>query len=318
MKTIDSFLLGILKRFMKNRCGLTEAEMQGFEGFFEFFNSETIKYWVKADPVCSKRCSAGHYEGRPLYFNPLGFLIKHKCPPWICAHAIAQLSPVIYSYFDFLMQGKGADRMVFKHVTCTDPGRERGGLGTAVFRITSEKMPLLERLRFVLPMVLGQCMKNKRAIGDCQAIKEAPAGGGPEPDEYMRRLPLDERSLEAFLASPERVRRLRAIERFHGHRIVVRVTSSDACIAGHKKGDEFLIDPMGKVLPLEDGNGICFMALNKIWYRVIVALERMARSVEGEGEINSAWYGIPMSCFGAGLPLGPCGQIMMTLELRKG
>jgi hypothetical protein len=39
-----------------------------------------------------------------------------------------------------------------------------------------------------------------------------------------------------------------------------------ACIVGHKKGDEFLIDSMGVVLPHKDGKGICIMALTKIWW----------------------------------------------------
>ena len=228
-----------------------------------------------------------------------------------------QLSPVIYSFFDLLSQGKGTEQMVFKHVTCTDPDRERGGLGTNLFRVTSEKMPIHERLRLLFFLILGQFKKSKRVIGECQAIKESADTGGPVPDEFMKSFPLDGNTLQSFLASPDRVRRLRAIEKFRNHRIVVRVASSNACIAGHKAGDEFLIDSMGRVLPLENGNGICIMALNKIWYRVIVALERMAGAVEDEGDVNSMWYFCPISCFGAGLPLGPCGQIMMTLEIRK-
>jgi hypothetical protein len=39
-----------------------------------------------------------------------------------------------------------------------------------------------------------------------------------------------------------------------------------ACIAGHKIGDEFLIDSMGVVLLHKDGKGICIMALTKIWW----------------------------------------------------
>ena len=85
---------------------------------------------------------------------------------------------------------------------------------------------------------------------------------GPNPDKFMKGLPLDERSLKLFFASPVRVTRLRAIEKFKEYRIVIRVMSSDACIAGHKKGEEFLIDSMGSILPAENGKGICLMALN--------------------------------------------------------
>ncbi len=304
----------VQKKFLRNRCGLTESEMQPLMDM-EFFTSDSLKYWVKAEPVSSRRCAACHYEGRPLYFNALGLLIRRKCPPWICPHAIAQLSPVLYGLLDLPFDTKRTDRMLYKHITCTDPGMGRGGMGNVIFRLTREKMPPLERLWFLLTLLLR--LPNKRTIGEGRALKETALSGGPDPDEFMKQLPLDEGLLEPFLASPVRVTRLRAIEKFKDYRIVVRVMSSDACIAGHKEGEEFLIDPMGRILPAENGNGICLMALNKVWYRVIVALERMAGAVQDEGDINSIWYHSHISCFGAGLPLGACGQIMMALELRK-
>ena len=306
--------ISIQKKFLKNRCGLTESELKPLLDF-EFFTSEMFKYWIKAEPVSSKRCAACHYEGRPLYFNPLGLLIRRKCPPWICAHALAQLSPVLYGFLDLPFDEKRTERMLFRHIICTDPGLGRGGMGSVIFRLTREKMPLLERLRFLFTLLFSR--PNKRVIGEERAVKEAAVSGGPEPDNFMKSLPLDDRSLESFLASPTRVTRLRAIEKFKDYRIVVHVVSSDACIAGHKQGDAFFIDSMGKVLPAENGNGICLMALNKLWYRVILALERMAGAVENESAINSTWYKGHISCFGAGLPLGACGQVMMTIEICK-
>jgi uncharacterized repeat protein (TIGR04076 family) len=178
-------------------------------------------------------------------------------------------------------------------------------------------MPFLEFLRFMLTMTPYLFIRNKRARGECRAMKEARTSGGPMPDKYMEGLPLKPEELESFLASPGRVKRLHAAEKFRDHRIVVKVVSANACIAGHRKGDEFLIDSMGVVLPREDGKGICIMALTKIWWRVMLMLERMAGAGEGKGEFKSKFFDLPINCYGAGLPLGACGEILMTVEVRE-
>jgi uncharacterized repeat protein (TIGR04076 family) len=315
MKVLDKLMSPFLKIIMKNRWGYTESEYQkALElGLFDVLGMEAMSYWLVVEPVCSSHCSGCHNEGRPFYFNPMGMLVKHKCPPGICIHGLSQLSPVIYDYYDHLLQGKDPNHMIFNHVTCTDTGLELGGLGDNLFRVRREKMPFLEFMRFLNTMTPYLFVKNKRARGESRAAKEAPTSGGPEPNEFMRGLPIDERELEVFLASPKRVKRLHAVERYRDYRIVVKVVSSEACIAGHKEGDEFLIDSMGKVLHGEGGDGICIMALTKIWWRVMLMLERMA----DDGEFSSKLFDLPMNCYGAGLPLGACGEIMMTVEVRK-
>jgi uncharacterized repeat protein (TIGR04076 family) len=317
---LDQLMSPFLKVIIKNRWGYTESEFGKVMelGLFDVLGFEALQYWLVADPVCSNHCSSCHNEGRPLYFNPMGMLIRHKCPPGICVHGLSQVSPVIYNYYDHMLQGKDPNEMIFDHVTCTDTGVELGGLGDNLFRITRERMPLIERLRFLLTMAPYLFIRNKRARGEPRVVEEAPTSGGPEPNEYMKGLPLEPQELGAFLASPARVKRLRAMERFQDDHIVVKVVSSQACPAGHREGDEFLIDSMGVVLPSGNGEGACIMALTKIWWRVMLMLERMAGNGETGDEFESKLFDLPVNCYGAGLPLGACGQIMMTVELRKG
>ena len=59
------------------------------------------------------------------------------------------------------------------------------------------------------------------------------------------------------------------------------------------------------------------MALTKIWWRVMLMLERMAGAGEGKGEFKSKIFDLPINCYGAGLPLGACGEILMTVEVRE-
>ena len=96
-----------------------------------------------------------------------------------------------------------------------------------------------------------------------------------------------------------------------------KVISSQACIAGHKAGDEFLIDPLGRVQPPADGQGICLMALHKIWWRVLLVLERMAAAGDTAEDFRSSIFDLAMNCYGAGLPLGACGEILMKVEVRE-
>jgi hypothetical protein len=59
------------------------------------------------------------------------------------------------------------------------------------------------------------------------------------------------------------------------------------------------------------------MALSKIWWRVMLVLERVAAAEEGGGSFESTLFDLAMSCYGAGLPLGACGEIQMKVEVRE-
>jgi uncharacterized repeat protein (TIGR04076 family) len=319
MSLVDKVMQPVMRRITLNRWGYTDQELSKAEGLglFGVLDLEAMSYWIVADPVCSAHCSGCHNEGRPLYFNAMGMLIKRKCPPSICIHGLSQLSPIIYNYYDHLLQGKDPNEMVFDHVTCTDIGLEMGGLGHNLFRVTYEKMPFIEFIRFMLTMTPYIFFRNRRARGECRVVREAPKTGGPMPNEFMKGFPLDPEELEAFLASPARTKRLHAAEKFRDHRIIIKVTSSDACIAGHKVGDEFVLDSIGRVQPAADGRGICIMALSKIWWRVMLILERMAAAGESGGDFEGTLFDLAMNCYGAGLPLGACGEIQMKVEVRQ-
>lgn len=319
MDILNKLSAPVLKIIIKNRWGYTEQEFRKAceLGFFDVLDMEAMTYWLVAEPVCSSHCSGCHNEGRPFYFNSMGMLIRHRCPPGICIHGLSQLSPLVYDYYDHMLQARDPNDMLFDYVTCTDAGLELGGLGDNLLRLRREKMPFLEFSRFMLTMAPYLFVKNKRARGERRAEKEAPTGGGPEPDEFMEGLPIDAGELEAFLASPKRVRRLRSIERFKDHHIVIKVVSSKACIAGHEVGDEFHLDAYGRVLQPEGKEGVCIMALTKIWWRVMLMLERMAAAGDGAVSFESKLFDLPMNCYGAGLPLGACGEIMMVVEVRK-
>ncbi len=316
---VDRLMKPVLKRIVKNRWNYTEEEYQlaGRVGLFEVLDLRAMSYWIKADPICSSHCSGCHNEGRPLYFNALGLLIRHKCPPFICIHGLSQLSPLIYSYYDHLLMGRDPNASVFRCVSCTDIGLEPGGLGNNTFRVTYEKMPVWEFIRFLLTMSVYLFVRNDRARGNCFAVRNAALSGGPPAADYRDLVPLAEAEMTPFLAAPDRVRRLRAIEKFKDWRIVIRVVRAAACIAGHKEDDEFVVDARGVLEPRPDGGGVCMMAIHKVWWRVLLMLERMIEAEGRDDDFTGKIFDLPLNCYGAGLPLGSCGEILMQVEVRK-
>jgi uncharacterized repeat protein (TIGR04076 family) len=305
---------------VKNRWGYTRGQLEQAKstGLVDAVELKDMSYWIKIEPVCANHCMGTNYEGKAIYLDAMGGLIRHKCPPSICIHALSQLSPLVYSYYDHMLQKKDPNGMIFDTVACTDPGLKRGGLGACTFRVTREKMPILEQLRSQLALAPYMFLWNRRQVGACRAVAEAPVSGGPEPTEFMRRFPLDEKELEAFLAAPKRALRLRGLEEFKDYRIAIRVVESQACPAGHAVGDEFILNPMGCVVLSENDKDICIMALNRAWYRVMLLLERMAEGTGGDVSLNGDLLDIPISCYGGAWPLGACGRIMMKVEARKG
>jgi len=316
---IDRLMQPILKRIVVNRWNYTEEEYRKAAeiGFFDILDLNALSYWIKAEPICSSHCSGCHNEGRPLYFNALGLLMRHKCPPFICIHGLSQLSPLIYSYYDHMLMGRDPNQSVFKYVTCTDIGLAEGGLGDNLFKVSYERMPWREFIRFMLTMSVYLFFRNEKARGDCFAVRNAPLTGGPPASDFTKKLPLQEAELSPFMASPERVGRLAAMEKFADHRIIVKIVSASACIAGHQVGDEFVIDARGVLEARTGGQGFCMMALHKIWGRVMLMLERMVEAEGREDDFTGTIFNLPMNCYGAGLPLGACGEIKMVVEVRK-
>ncbi len=318
MTLLDKLFKPVLKKIIVNRWNYTESEYNKAAemGLFDIFDLNKLRYRIKAEPVCSSHCSGCHNEGCVLYFNALGLLIRHKCPPYICIHGLSQISPIIYIYYDYLLQGKSPEEITFKHISCTDIGLDMGGLGNNLFKISIEKMPLLEFLRFMLTMSKYIFLRNNKAKGKCEILKEV-KNSEPliEPTDFMKTLPLSAEELNRFLNFQTRVKRLKSIEKFKDYKIVVKVVSSKGCIAGHSEGDEFYIDSMGKVNC--SNNGICIMALHKIWWRIILIFERMTYVETDINNFQGKIFDLPINCYGGRYPISECGEILMTVQLEK-
>jgi len=52
----------LMRRIIQNRWGYTDEELKKAQGlgFFDVLDFKAMRYWIKADPVCSVHCSACH------------------------------------------------------------------------------------------------------------------------------------------------------------------------------------------------------------------------------------------------------------------
>lgn len=136
----------------------------------------------------------------------------------------------------------------------------------------------------------------------------------------LKNFQLTDEERNFFLASPKRRDKIRGIEKYKNARIVAEIVQSDACIAGHKKGTRIYFDSAGRLLPAETGIPVCVRLLNKLWYRVIMIMDRMADSSLnsiGDGKFEGELVDVRMACYSAQYPYGDCGQVIMKISVEN-
>ncbi len=138
-------------------------------------------------------------------------------------------------------------------------------------------------------------------------------------EECLAEYPLTNEEREVFLLSPKRVHKILAIEKYRDARIVATIVASEACIAGHGVGDTIAFDSMGRLLTAAGDKPVCIRMLNRVWYRMIMILDRMADDTEnsiGAGDFSGEVIDVRMNCYGAPFPYGDCGQVLMEFSVE--
>jgi hypothetical protein len=159
--------------------------------------------------------------------------------------------------------------------------------------------------------------------GEGTALQDGPTRSSSERQELAERFlegyPLTAEERDVFVQSRKRVNKILGIEKFRNARIVATIVASDACIAGHGIGEEIPFDSMGRLLAAEGGKPVCIRLLSRIWYRLIMILDRMAddtRDSIGRGDFSGEVIDVRMNCFGAPFPYGDCGQVLVEFSVQ--
>lgn len=137
--------------------------------------------------------------------------------------------------------------------------------------------------------------------------------------QCLAEYPLTNQEREVFLESPKRVDKILGIEKHRDARIVARIVASEACIADHGVGDTIAFDSMGRLVTAAGDKPVCIRLLNRIWYRLIMILDRMADDTEGAigtGNFTGEVIDVRMNCYGAPFPYGDCGQVLMEFSVE--
>lgn len=165
---------------------------------------------------------------------------------------------------------------------------------------------------------------RKKTGGEVGGPVQAWTSLGPSERQSMARqilggYPLNREEREIFLQSAKRVNRVLGIEKYRGARIAATIVDSEACIAGHAKGDRIVFDSMGRLVSSTGDKPVCIRLLNRAWYRLIMILDRMADDsgdAIGDGLFQGEVIEVRTSCFGAPFPYGDCGQVLMEFSVE--
>jgi uncharacterized repeat protein (TIGR04076 family) len=330
-------------KIFRNRLGYTDEEIGALrkvkwaQNLPEAF---TNPYWIKVEMVKTNRCSVGWKQGDALYFSAGGMLISRKAPGTVCPHAIAALSPVFYTCLDRLSRGEDPENIAIDHVSCTDPGFDQKGLGNNTMKVTFERMPFYQRLKDTLSGIPYMFYRSQTARGPepgglpetgsiageqgatalPPSVKPSDGKLNPNAMEFFNGCPITDSERDIFLQSEKRMRRIAGMERFKNTRIAVEVVKSDACLAGHGIGDKIYFDSMGRLLTDNLNKPVCSRLLNKIWYRLVIILDRMTDdngNSLGDGTFSGEVPEVRMSCYGAEFPYGDCGHILMAVATEE-
>jgi len=137
--------------------------------------------------------------------------------------------------------------------------------------------------------------------------------------EILGGYPLTEEEQRVFVQSPKRVNKILGIEDCREARIEATIVASEGCIAGHAVGDTVTFDSMGRLAAATGNKPVCIRLLNRVWYRLIMILDRMADDSGdsiGEGLFEGEIIEVRMNCFGAPFPHGDCGQVLMEFSVE--
>ncbi len=140
-----------------------------------------------------------------------------------------------------------------------------------------------------------------------------------EAARILKKYPLKEKEMEIFLRSDKRINRLLGMEKYSRMRIVVEIEESTACLAGHAVGDRIYFNSGGFLLTDNLDKPVCARLLNKIWYRLIMIMDRIADRTDdyiGDGLFEGDILQVRMTCYGADFPYGDCGQVLMKVFME--
>jgi len=327
-------------RILKNRSGYSDeeiSELGNVKAARNLAKISNIFHWIKVEIVKSNRCTIGWKEGDTLYFDFMGMLITRKSPKLICPHALASLSPVLYSIMDRIGRGADPQDLQIDHISCTDPGFENGGMGNNVMRITFERMPFLDLNFYMTSLAPYLFFYSRKARGsnpggipdrneksrnfqDNSTCKHSALNSDMEVLKSLKEYPLTEKEREVFVQSPRRVRKISGIEKLKNVRIVVEIVDSTACIAGHSAGEKIYFDSMGRLLSDELDKPVCVRLINKIWNRLVMLMDRIAEESDeaiGDETFPGEIVEAGITCYGADFPYGDCGQILMKSYIER-
>jgi len=133
-----------LAQIIRKRLSLGDQDWAVIEKnpkFQRLFQNAVVasQYRLIAEVVQATGCHSGHTVGQRLVFDNSGNLLTRENPDRICAFLMPNLTVLINSFFENLMNGRDPNEVMFNTTGCFDTGPACGGWGHVVVRMTAEK-----------------------------------------------------------------------------------------------------------------------------------------------------------------------------------
>jgi len=130
-------------KMLQKRLGLDDKEFQSvkdsprFQRLFDNIVSGS-RYRLVAEIVESKGCHSGHVKGQKLFFDSAGNLLTREAPERVCAFLMPNLTVLINTFFENILNGRDPNEVMFNRTGCYDVGPACGGWGHVIVEMRAE------------------------------------------------------------------------------------------------------------------------------------------------------------------------------------
>ena len=135
-----------IAKMIQKRLGLEDREFQAIKDnpkFQHLFDNLAAgsRYTLVAEVVVSKGCHSGHVKGQKLVFDSSGNLLTREAPERVCAFLMPNLTVMINTFFENILNGRDPNEVMFTRTGCYDVGPACGGWGHVILEMRAEPRP---------------------------------------------------------------------------------------------------------------------------------------------------------------------------------
>ena len=130
-----------IRSLVKQVFGMTEEDIDRLPpGMEKLVSSRLLDYRVIAEVAEAKYCFAGCKAGDRLVVGPGPTVNAQESTCALCIGVLGPAMERVHLMWDRIAEGLDPSEGWLRHLTCFDPGLEKGGMGSVTFKLYAEKI----------------------------------------------------------------------------------------------------------------------------------------------------------------------------------